>query len=166
MVTGLSISCNIIFFFLAVIYSNTQSANYKKQKMFSLLLSNKKCKMSHQPINSTVYVYELHVHHRLINSHVQLHGLNVATSQGGYKNTGQKNHSLWLINPTHCCWGHLLTPHPELLCNQSSLFRILQFSTPGDIPVLCNQDSTHTSLGKSNRTLGIHWKWEVSSRHY
>lgn len=71
--------------------------------MFSLLLSNEKCKMSHQPINSIVYVYELHVHHRLINSCVQLHGLNVATSQGGYKNTGQKNHSLWLIDPTHCC---------------------------------------------------------------
>lgn len=48
--------------------------------MFSLLLSNEKCKKS-QPINSIIYVYELPVHHRLTNSRVQLHGLNVATSQ-------------------------------------------------------------------------------------
>lgn len=40
--------------------------------MLSLLLSSEMCKMP-QPINSIVYVYELHVHHRPINSPVQLH---------------------------------------------------------------------------------------------
>lgn len=51
-VTGLSISCSIIF---GSNIFNTQSANYKKQKMFSLILSNEKCKIP-QPINSVLYI--------------------------------------------------------------------------------------------------------------